>query len=146
MRGVDSCGEGGSVGTGGNQVLLGGMCFGGGVDAGIRCCMVPAILIGLDEPSVMRISMLGLQSKQSGIDDCMFLSDGGENVVEEDNMLQVDVHDGRATGFEGGIHQTMTCKGGVNGGERVTIRYSIIVWVERCSIREWFRLRFRACA
>ena len=63
MRGVDSCGEGGSVGTGGNQVLLGGMCFGGGVDAGIRCRMVPAIFISLDESCVMRITMLVLQSK-----------------------------------------------------------------------------------
>jgi len=63
VRGVDSCCEGGSVGAGGNQVLLGRMCFGGGVDAGIRCRMVPAIFIGLDESCVMRITMLVLQSK-----------------------------------------------------------------------------------
>ena len=46
-------------------------------------------------------------------------------------MRPVDVHDVRTTGFEGGIHQTVTRKGGVNGGERVTICYSIIVRVER---------------
>ena len=76
----------------------------------------------------------------------MFLSDGGENVIEEGNIRLVDVHDVRTTGFAGGIHQTVTRKGGVNGGERVTICYSIIVRVERCSFRGWFRLGFVACA
>ena len=94
----------------------------------------------------MRITMLVLQSKESGIDDGMFLSDGGENVIEEGNMRPVDVHDGRTTGFEGGIHQTVTRKGGVNGGERVTICYSIIVRVEWCRFRDRFRLGFGASA
>ena len=69
------------------------------MDAGIRCRMVPAIFIGLDESCVMRITMLVLQSKESGIDDGMFLSDGGENVIEEGNMRPVDVHDGMTTGL-----------------------------------------------
>ena len=61
-------------------------------------------------------------------------------------MRPVDVHDVRTTGFEGGIHQTVTRKGGVNGGERVTICYSIIVRVERCRFRDRFRLGFGASA
>ena len=61
-------------------------------------------------------------------------------------MRSVDVHDGRTTGFEGGIHQTVTRKCGVNGGERVTVRYSIIVRVERCRFRDRFSLGFGASA
>ena len=61
--GADSRCEGRGVGTGSNQVSLSRLGLGGGVDAGIRCRMVPTIFICLDELCVMLIVMLIFQSK-----------------------------------------------------------------------------------
>ena len=108
---------------------LGRLGFGGGVNTGIWCRIVPTIFICLNESCVMRIAMLMFQSKDCFIDEGMFICDRGENVIDEGNMWPVDVHNCRTTCFEGDSHQAVTRKGGVNGGERVTIRDSIIVRV-----------------
>ena len=104
MWGVDSRCEGSGVGTGSNQVSLGRLGFGWGVGAGIRCRMVPAIFICLVKSCVMRIAMLMFQSKESFINDGMFIRDRGENVIDEGNVWTVDVHNRRTTCFEGDGH------------------------------------------
>ena len=99
MWGVDGRCECSGVGTGSNQMSFGRLCFGWGVDAGIRCCVVPTIFICLDESCVMLIAMLMFQSNKSCIDDGMFVCDRGDNVVNEGNVRPVDVHDCRTTFF-----------------------------------------------
>ena len=115
MCGVDSRCEGSGIGTGSNQVSLGRLGFGWGVDAGIRCCIVPTIFICLDESCVMRIAMLMFQSKDCFIDEGMFICDQGENVIDEGNMWPVDLQNCRTSCFEGDSNHTMTHKGGVDG-------------------------------